>query len=171
MIILIGAPGTGARELCAALQARLADSGEQPPRLAWSHALDTVSPAALAAAEPSTTWLLMGLDLPCPACDRPAQEAQDAALREALSRAGASYRVVYGHGEQRVKSALKAIKNIANTADQPSADSDFDATAEHRTGRTAPAARLRAWNCEKCSDPECEHRLFTALTGRNAQGT
>jgi hypothetical protein len=23
--------------------------------------------------------------------------------------------------------------------------------------------RLRAWNCEKCSDPVCEHRLFTSL--------
>jgi hypothetical protein len=22
------------------------------------------------------------------------------------------------------------------------------------------------WNCDKCSDPECEHRLFTALRGR-----
>jgi len=23
--------------------------------------------------------------------------------------------------------------------------------------------RLRAWGCEKCSDPECEHQLFQRL--------
>ena len=33
--------------------------------------------------------------------------------------------------------------------------------------RTAPLAmRLRAWDCEKCSDPECEHRLFTSLVAQ-----
>lgn len=28
--------------------------------------------------------------------------------------------------------------------------------------------RLHAWDCEKCSDPDCEHRLFSALSGRGA---
>ena len=28
--------------------------------------------------------------------------------------------------------------------------------------------RLRAWDCEKCSDPECEHRLFSALASRGS---
>ncbi|MBV7543414.1 hypothetical protein [Acidovorax sp. sic0104] len=166
MIILIGAPGTGAQALCAALEARFAAS-EQRPRLDWSHTLDNLAFTGTPAAdEIPTTWLLMGLDVPCSAIDRPVQEAHDAALRAALARAGASYRVVYGQGEQRVANALSAIKNIAISTHPPSVSSDFHANSEDHTGRAAPSARLRAWNCEKCSDPECEHRLFTALTGR-----
>ncbi|MBX9833180.1 MAG: hypothetical protein K2X78_09065, partial [Burkholderiaceae bacterium] len=77
-------------------------------------------------------------------------------------RAGRAYRVVYGHGERRIENALRAIKNVAIGAYGTSARGTFDSDS------SAKSARLRAWNCEKCSDPECEHRLFTALTGRDA---
>jgi hypothetical protein len=54
-------------------------------------------------------------------------------------------KVIYGHGDQRLKQALDAIRT-------PS-------------GRSTGTWR---WPCEKCSDPQCEHRLFSdlGLTGR-----
>ena len=92
--------------------------------------------------------LLMGLHQPCPA-----QEAADARLRAGLARSGVAYQVVYGHGMQRIAHALKAIEKIAGGACPVSAGGHFDAES------TGP----RTWHCEKCSDPECEHRLFTGL--------
>lgn len=127
----------------------------------------TTAARIVCAAEPedcpqATLTLLMGLDLPCPPDQQPAREAADARLRAALVRAGRAYRVVYGHGERRTENALQAIKSIAVSAYGTSARGTFDSDS------SAKSARLRAWNCEKCSDPECEHRLFTALTGRDA---
>lgn len=162
IIVLLGAPGTGAQALCAALEQRLATVSS---RLAWSHTLDGLPREALAPGAP-TTVLLMGLDLPCPTADRPAQEGADADLRTALAQAGIGYRVVYGQGERRIASALNAIKNIAISAYPSSASGYLSLNHDESMGRTA---RLRAWNCEKCSDPECEHRLFTALTGRDTR--
>ena len=101
--------------------------------------------------------LLMGLDQPCPADERAAQEARDAQLRTALAAASIPYRVVYGTGEQRTRNALIAIQNVAPQAYSIGARAASDTESAPRT------ARLRAWNCEKCSDPICEHRLFTAL--------
>lgn len=98
--------------------------------------------------------LVMGLDLPWvadgvqrdPAHPR---EAVDALLRELLARAGVSYRVVYGTGEDRLRNALAALPDGLALRPAP------------------PAGRARwQWQCDKCSDPECEHRLFTSLTGR-----
>ncbi|MFY3386468.1 hypothetical protein [Paracidovorax sp. MALMAid1276] len=116
--------------------------------------------------------LLMGLDQPPPLvptlparADALPREACDALLRAALDSAGVPYRVVYGQGPQRVEHALKAINLIAENPYPSSANGNFGSDFE----RERPA-RLRAWNCEKCSDPECEHRLFTALTGQGVNG-
>ncbi len=94
--------------------------------------------------------LVTGLDLPWVADglqrDGPhVREPVDALLRAALGRAGLPYRVVYGHGTQRLDNALFAIK------------------AFRRTG-----TETRPWTCEKCADPECEHRLFTGLLASRA---
>ena len=152
LIVLLGAPHTGAQALAFALQQRIAP-----------HSVQIV--AATAAVHPAATLvLLMGLDLPCPARERPAQEAADARLRAALDGAGHAYKVVYGLGEQRIEHALNAIKNIAISAYPSSAIADFDAK------NSAQTTRLRAWDCEKCSDPECEHRLFTTLVGHRDAG-
>lgn len=80
--------------------------------------------------------LVMGLDLP----GSQVHAADDARLRNALHQAGTVYQVVYGLGPQRLQSALAAL------------------------GR-APAVPTGnwQWSCEKCSDPECEHRLFRRL--------
>ena len=152
LIVLLGAPHTGAQALALALQQRMAPDSAQIV-------------AATAAVHPTAALsLLMGLDLPYPADERPAQEAADAQLRSALQDAGVSYQVVYGLGEKRIENALLAIEKIASSAYPSSARATFGSKSND------PATRLRALNCEKCSDPECEHRLFTALAGlRNAR--
>lgn len=91
--------------------------------------------------------LVTGLDLPWVADglqrDGPhVREPVDARLRAALGGAKVTYRVIYGTGEQRLKQALAAINVNAARA-------DFTCASR--------------WSCDKCSDPECEHRLFSAL--------
>ena len=91
--------------------------------------------------------LVTGLDLPWVAdgLQRDGPHVQgpiDAQVRAMLGRAGLEYRVVYGSGTERVRNALAAI----------------DASLAPR--RAAPSW---VWQCDKCSDPDCEHRLFTRL--------
>lgn len=92
--------------------------------------------------------LVTGLDLPWVPDglqrDGPQVRAPvDALVRTALASAGIGFRVVYGSGEQRVLNALAAI----------------EAQAAPPVPRTS---RPWTWVCDKCSDPACEHRLFTA---------
>ena len=93
--------------------------------------------------------LVMGLDLPWVADglqrDRSwPREHTDALLRELLGRAGIGYRVVYGSGEERLRNALAVL---------PAA-----------LAPPAPAARVAwRWQCDSCSDPDCEHRLFRSV--------
>lgn len=72
------------------------------------------------------------------------REPVDALVREALAKADVAYRVVYGSGPQRLANALRAIGVAAPEAG-------------------VPGSGPWAWQCEKCSDPACEHRLFTGL--------
>lgn len=94
--------------------------------------------------------LVTGLDLPWVEDgfqrDGLAMRAQvNQRLREVLVRYGIPFSLVYGTGEARSQSALQAIG--------------------YALGKPLPEpARSRwKWPCEKCSDPECEHRLFSAL--------
>jgi nicotinamide riboside kinase len=101
--------------------------------------------------------LLAGLDLPWVAdglqrdATQPREEV-DTFLRSLLQRAGVPFQVVYGQGPQRLASALRALVSAgvlpAATVERP---------------QDAGARRGWTWACEKCSDPECEHRLFTQL--------
>ena len=102
--------------------------------------------------------LLTGLDLPWVADglqrDGPhVREPVDALVREALARADVPFRTVYGRGEERLANALAAIAGAVPGLQV--ADST-----------RAQAARPWVWTCDKCGDPECEHRLFTSLAGR-----
>ena len=171
-IALLGAPGTGAAVLAYSLREGL-------PTAAFSimcfgavpTALPALAPITCSAAQEATkespgflsqpvaVVLLMGLDLPCPTADRTAQEAADTQLRRALDIAGMPYKVVYGLGAARVQNALFAVENIASAYDKSRTSAVFD------TKRGQTKGQMRPWNCEKCSDPVCEHRLFTALTG------
>lgn len=167
-LLVLGAPGTGARTLCAAMASQPLVPGL---RVVCGEDLgDGALAAALhSSAESPTAVLLMGLDLPCAASHRAAQEACDARLRRALADAGCGYRVVYGQGSQRIDNALRAlnaIKTIAKSALSACAEADLD--SDFGSDGAGRFARLRAWNCEKCSDPVCEHRLFTARAGQSA---
>lgn len=98
--------------------------------------------------------LLTGLDLPWVADGLQrdaghAREPADALVRELLVRASVSYRVVYGTGDDRLRNALAALPHgLAQRPPLP------------------PACGGWQWTCGKCSDPDCEHRLFTSLTRR-----
>lgn len=90
--------------------------------------------------------LVTGLDLPWVADglqrDGPhVREPVDALVREALTKAAVPYRVVYGSGPARLANALRAL-GIVPLGEDPGPGN---------------------WQCEKCSDPACEHKLFTGL--------
>lgn len=161
-IAVLGAPRTGKTRLAAELAQALAqrpitvsdgtawlaaitDRGRaRPPR-------DELNTLARAHGPSCDLHLLMGLDL-LPLAEARAADAVDAALRAALLDAGLAYKVIYGQGAQRLQNALLAIEG---------------------SGAAAPDARLAAqyglqggcvaWRCENCSDPDCEHKLFTGL--------
>ncbi len=183
-IALLGAPGTGVEALaravarhlepghatvdaCPALHAAVSRCLDAPVDASHEEQEARQALAALAATHAGTcrATLLVGLDggtppkasgqtlQPC------GQERFDACLRGALSEAGVAYRVLYGSEDERLRVTLDAIKKIAPKAYDPPAGTAFDPKPPARP------ARLRAWSCEKCSDPECEHKLFTALRG------
>jgi hypothetical protein len=137
---LVGAQGTGKSTLA--------------PLLASHDILvldESALPGALGQLRHCDAVLVMGLDLPGESPQGVAARADaDARLRGLLQSAGFPYRVVYGHGPERLAAALHALGLAPPRAETP------------RGGR--------AWSCEACSDPECEHRLFTGLmaTGRRS---
>jgi nicotinamide riboside kinase len=97
--------------------------------------------------------LLSGLDLPWQADGIQRDGAHvrppvDALLRQRLDEAAITYRVVYGKGAQRLHNAMDCIAAHASI-DGP-------------TG--SKSANKWVWVCDKCSDPDCEHRLFSQLT-------
>lgn len=91
--------------------------------------------------------LLTSLDLASPinATQDTGREAFDARLRQVLDEEFIKYSVVCGSGSHRTACAMQAI------------DHHRDLTPK----RANP--RQHAWQgyCEKCSDPQCERRLFT----------
>ena len=158
-IAVLGAPGTGAAELAEAINCRLTDSSMTAQAIAVTDDAQLPAPIRHTLHSAAIT-LLMGLDTPCPAPEQARREAFDAQLRTMLANASVRYLVVYGQGARRIENGLKAIESIAINALTTSA---FDLLDQK-------PMRLRAWDCEKCSDPECEHRLFSALAGRSAAG-
>lgn len=94
--------------------------------------------------------LVTGLDLPWIAdgIQRDGETVRsqvDQRLREVLARYRIGFSTVYGTGDARTQSALQAIAYALGT------------------GRPATERSQWRWNCDKCSDADCEHRLFSAL--------
>jgi hypothetical protein len=118
------------------------------------------------------TTLVTGLDLPWVADglqrDGPqVREPVDAMLRAALQNAGVAYKVIYGQGDERLNNALLALgcKDEGFHAQDPSL---LRAAQSTRTqGQYAINRGRTAWNCDKCSDADCEHRLFSDLLKRD----
>ncbi len=167
---VLGAPGTGADVLVAARQAAAAADPArggscvpvhlQPDLSRPTHALLQ----ALRASGCTQAWL-MGLDggLPSPGGnggDAAALERQDAALRDLLHTLGWTYVVFYGPPAARLRQA-QALLQPAGAA---------TAAASPPAARPRPAnQREPAWGCEKCSDPDCERRLFQRLLTPDAE--
>lgn len=78
----------------------------------------------------------------------------DTLMRNALTRTGIDYRVIYGQGLTRLNNALLAMGLDAE--DEAAWQRRESAQFALNEGRTP-------WLCDKCSDPDCEHRLFTRL--------
>ena len=139
-VAVVGARGTGRSRLAGELAGFFGE-----------HGLDI----GVSEDEPSAdVVLLAGLDLP----SARGAEAQDASLRACLQSAGVAFHVVYGTGPQRLRSALQALASAGVLA----------AGLVAREDDGAEGRRPWTWQCEKCSDPDCEHRLFTRL--REARG-
>ena len=100
---------------------------------------------------PADLTLLCALDLP---------DAHELQLRAALAQAGTAYQVLYGPPAAQLRNALNAIDLIATRAYPSSAEAELESEPSR--------PRLRAWGCEECVEPQCEHRLFTALRGLGA---
>lgn len=100
--------------------------------------------------------LLTGLDLPWVDDGLHRQPGSgpevDALLRSLLARGGIAYQVVYGQGPRRLRAAMQALERAGLVP---------GASAQEETGGT----QNWVWNCDKCSDPACEHRLFAQLQG------
>ncbi len=119
----------------------------------------TLLPGAVQQQHRFDLTLVMGLDLPWVADglqrDGPqSRQPVDACLRTVLAQGGVPFQVVYGSGPVRLQNALNAIDSIAGSADGICAGARFH------------SKKAWVWNCEKCSDPECEHRLFSGLLHR-----
>jgi nicotinamide riboside kinase len=69
----------------------------------------------------------------------------DLRLREVLENNAIAYATVYGQGPARTECALQAI-------------------AFKFAGPRKAVQSNWKWNCEKCSDADCEHRMFSRLT-------
>ncbi|MDA8519836.1 hypothetical protein [Acidovorax sp. NCPPB 4044] len=171
-IAVLGAPGTGAETLVDALRTHPAlpqDLQQAAILLAGPFAGSgaTAARQVLNVSGCAQAWL-MGLD-DLPPDNRATAERHDAALRALLQTMGWPYQVFYGPAPARLRQALRllgvaeepsdhryAIKNIANNSMDPATPGTFQS---HST--QAPV-----WECGKCSDPECEHRLFQRLLAR-----
>jgi nicotinamide riboside kinase len=114
---------------------------------------------ALARQRSYALTLLTGLDLPWVADglqrDGPhVREPVDALIRNMLAHAKVDYRVVYGSGGERLLNAVAALELTARPGREPGSP-------------PAPSQRQPwTWSCEKCGDPECEHKLFGAMRRR-----
>lgn len=162
-IAIVGATGTGKSALAGALDITRTTGGgasakwmvAEAPALTEALTRDLLFrdtsfyPRALRLHRTFSLTLLTGLDLPSATlADGLLQPALfDLRLRQVMDDQAIPYAVVYGRGQDRTDCALQAI-------------------AHHGT-RAATRSRSTAtpwhWNCDTCSDADCEHQLFSAL--------
>ncbi len=101
------------------------------------------------------SWVADGLQRDGPQVRIPV----DNLLRQALDRAGMTYRVVYGQGPRRLNNALLALGLPGE---------DLTAQQTRVNGQFSINQGRRVWQCNDCSDPECEHKLFTDLLNQHS---
>jgi hypothetical protein len=143
VIALLGADGSGKTQLAEALAQRLAQRGIAATLVAVPQS--SFDAAALEAYRGHAFTLLIAPASPTPI---------DGMLRKALMDANLSFAVVHGEGAEQLANAWNAI----NTAADP------DARGSAEPGTTT----AWSWACDKCSDPACEHRLFSDLVAKRS---
>ncbi len=141
----------------------------------YSHKLfadRSLYPMALSHQASYPITLLMGLDIAWVADglqrDGPqVREPVDALLRQALDAAALPYHVVYGSGPARLQAALQALEGAMQTPYDGAADATkkiaVNALFTSPAGQNTSENMAWKWVCDKCSDPQCEHRLFSQL--------
>jgi nicotinamide riboside kinase len=135
----------------------------------YSHLLfddESLYPMALAHQALYDITLVTGLDLPWVAdgLQRDGPQVRgpvDTLVRQALDRSGMAYRVVYGQGPRRLSNALLALGL---------AGEDWSARHIRVQGQFAINQGRSIWQCNDCSDPGCEHQLFTGLLAKRSSG-
>lgn len=168
-IHLVGAPHSGVHELLEALTAELGvHTAQLHPLMQALPSADSTLPASpeafLTPLTPIT--LLTGLDWPCPPAEQDNREQCDVELRRQLQASGTPYRVVYGSTARRLTSALAAAQALQAPTQSTAASltrAPIGSADGRDEGDDQVPFKMRSWGCEKCSDPVCEHRLFTSL--------
>jgi energy-coupling factor transporter ATP-binding protein EcfA2 len=145
VIALLGADGSGKTQLAEALAQRLAQRG-----IAATLAADPLPEHAFDAATLEAYRGCALILLIAPASPTPFDEM----LREALMGANLGFAVVHGAGAEQLANAWNAINAAA------------DPDARRSAGQEATAAW--SWACDKCSDPACEHKLFSDLVAKRS---
>lgn len=131
----------------------------------YSHLMfedESLYPMALAHQALYDITLVTGLDLPWVAdgLQRDGPQVRgpvDTLVRQALERSGMAYRVVYGPGSRRLNNALLALGLEGE---------DAAAQEVREQGQFAINQGRSVWQCNDCSDPACEHTLFTSLLAK-----
>ncbi|WP_353239137.1 DUF87 domain-containing protein [Limnohabitans sp.] len=171
-VAIVGAAGSGKSWLVQALNSALLAHGHSVlvsdrPGASSSNKTDGTTLASVdwwiteasmpsPVAGPRVSTFLMGLDLPGLG---PKQQHEDRLLRQALSMSQTSFKMVYGLGVHRLNNALIAmgLTEVNIAAWQEREHSQFNINGGRDT-----------WICNDCSDPACEHKLFTRLLGKRS---
>lgn len=129
----------------------------------------SLTQAALAYQHSFQITLLTGLDMPWEADGIQRDGAHvrapvDAALRDILHAATIDFEVLYGLGQQRLQAAIQALNAIHSIA--PRAENTPVNAIKSPESNMATIPQPWIWTCDKCSDPDCEHRLFTRLRSK-----
>ena len=107
--------------------------------------------------------LLMGLE--ASALDT-SIELEDMQLRARLAKSGKVFHVLYGSKEARLQTA-QLLLNLQGATLLAANNADFSTASSTNSSENQENWR---WNCDKCSDPDCEHRLFTGLMNAGGPG-
>ena len=145
VIALLGADGSSKTQLAEALAQRLAQRGIAATLVFDPLPQTSFDPLALEAHRGHTLNLLIA---------PPSPTRIDEMLRKALMDANLTFAVVHGEGAEHLANAWTAINAAA----------DPDARRDAAPGATA----AWSWACDKCSDPACEHKLFSDLVARRS---
>ena len=151
-VALLGAHADAAWRLADRLILALAESAIEARVVAF----DAAAASAMTESDPPCfdAIFLMGLR----SSDKAAlsQRAADELMRAALRQTGTGYQVIYGSDEESLAQVMRAIEKLKVASPIPAAPSK-----QNLRGHGGVAGWV--WSCDKCSDPQCEHRLLTTL--------